>query len=78
MSAVARPTLAQIRRDWPPTVDVTRAALALGVGRATLYDALARGERPVQVITVGRRMKVLTDSLIDVLEGRGRSGGQAA
>ena len=71
-----RPTLAQIRRDWPPTVDVTRAALALGVGRATLYDALARGERPVQVIKVGSRLRVLTHSLISVLEGG--SGNQAA
>jgi hypothetical protein len=62
-------TLEDVRR-WPPTVDVGRAALALDVSRATLYAALARGERPVQVIRVGGRLKVLTHSLLAVLEGR--------
>jgi len=65
------PTLEQVR-VWPAAVDVTRAAAALGVSRAALYAALARGERPVQVITVGHRMKVITASLLDVLEGRGQ------
>lgn len=63
-------TLAQVRK-LPAAIDVETAAAALGVGRATLYEALARGERPVQVITVGRRMRVLTHSLIAVLEGGG-------
>jgi hypothetical protein len=61
-------TLAQIRR-WPPTCSVCEAASALGVSKTALYDALGRGERPVQVIRVGRTMKVLTHSLIRVLEG---------
>lgn len=64
-------TLAEVR-NWPPTVNVDRAALALGVSRAALYAALARGERPVQVIQVGHRMKVLTISLIATLEGGGQ------
>jgi hypothetical protein len=63
-------TLAAVRK-WPATVNVGQAALALGVSRASLYEALARGERPVEVITVGRRMKVLTASLLKVLEGGG-------
>jgi hypothetical protein len=63
-------TLAAVRM-WPATVNVGQAALALGVSRASLYEALARGERPVEVITVGRRMKVLTASLLKVLEGGG-------
>jgi hypothetical protein len=49
-------------------VNVGQAATALGVSRSSLYAALARGERPVQVITVGRRMRVLTASLVNVLE----------
>jgi predicted DNA-binding transcriptional regulator AlpA len=61
-------TLAAVRR-WPPTVNVEDAAQALGVSRATLYAALARGERPVQVVTVSRRLKVITASLLEVLEG---------
>ncbi len=66
-------TLTDVRK-WPPTVNVARAAQALGVSRASLYAALARGERPVQVITVGRTIKVLTNSLVSTLEG---DGGQA-
>ncbi len=64
-----RPTLDQVRR-WPATVTVAEAALALGVSRSALYEALARGDRPVQVITVGSRLKVLTHSLVATLEGR--------
>jgi len=64
-----RPTLDQVRL-WPPTCTITEGALALGVSRSALYEALARGERPVQVITVGHRMKVLTASLVATLEGR--------
>ena len=67
-----RPTLDQIRK-WPATVDVETAALALGVGRATLYDAIREDTAPVRVITVGKRLKVLTASLVAVLEG-GRAG----
>jgi hypothetical protein len=69
-------TLEDVRR-WPPAVDVSRAAAALGVSRATLYAALARGERPVAVIQVGGRLKVLTHSLVAVLEGRGDLAGVA-
>jgi hypothetical protein len=65
----SRPTLAQVKR-WPPTVNVEDGALALGVSRATLYAAIAAGVSPVEVITVGRRYKVLTASLLRVLEGR--------
>jgi hypothetical protein len=64
-----RPTLDQVRR-WPATCTVADAALALGVSRSTLYEALARGERPVQVVTVSRRTQVLTHSLVAALEGR--------
>jgi len=64
-----RPTLAQVRR-WPPTTNVEDAALALGVSRATLYNAIAVGISPVETITVSHRLKVLTASLVRVLEGR--------
>jgi predicted DNA-binding transcriptional regulator AlpA len=71
------PTLAQVRK-WPPTVSVTRAAAPLGVSRASAYTAIAEGTFPAQVITVSKRMKVLTSSLIRVLEGGdGRAAGPA-
>jgi hypothetical protein len=63
-----RPTLAQVRK-WPATVPVPDAALALGFGRASLYEAIKRGESPVKTISVQRRVVVLTADLIRVLGG---------
>lgn len=71
-----RPTLAQIRK-WPASVNVADGARALGVSRAALYAAIADGACPVEVITVGKRKKILTHSLIEVLEGRGDRAGVA-
>jgi hypothetical protein len=64
-------TLAQVRK-LPAAVDVTTAAQALGVSRSSLYQAIAEGTAPVQVVTVGHRKKVITASLLGVLEGRGQ------
>jgi hypothetical protein len=61
-------TLAQVR-ELPAAVDVATAALALGVSRSSLYQAIAEGTAPVQVVRVGHRLKVLTASLTEVLEG---------
>ena len=65
---VKRPTLAQIKASWPPSVDVTDLALALGVSRSSAYEAIREGRMPVKTITVGRRVKALTADLIRVLE----------
>lgn len=62
-------TLAQIRK-WPPTCNIEDAARALGVSRSSLYMAVREGVAPVTVITVRRRQKVLTSSLVDLLEGK--------
>jgi hypothetical protein len=67
-------TLRQVRQ-LPAAVDVTTAARALSMSRSSLYEAIAENRCPVQTITVGRRIRVLTHSLIAVLEGQ---GGQAA
>jgi hypothetical protein len=61
-------TLAQVRQ-LPATIDVPTAALALGIGRTTLYEAIRLGESPVKTIEVQRRVVVLTADLIRVLEG---------
>ena len=39
-------------------VSVATAAAILGIGTRTAYDLIERGEFPVKVQTVGRRMKV--------------------
>lgn len=61
-------------RKLPAAVDVSTAARALGISRSSAYAAISEGRFPVATITVGRRTKVLTHSLIAVLEG----GRQAA
>lgn len=62
-------TLAQVKR-WPATVNVGDAAKALGVSKSALYLAIQEGNCPAETILVGRRIKVLTASLIAVLEGQ--------
>jgi hypothetical protein len=56
-------------RGWPPTCNIEDAARALGVSRSSLYMAVREGVAPVTVITVRRRQKVLTSSLVETLEG---------
>jgi hypothetical protein len=71
--ASTRATLREIRDTWPPTVSVPRAASALGVGRATLYEAIRIGNSPVKTVTVLGRIVVLTADLIRLLEGGDRA-----
>jgi hypothetical protein len=63
-----RLTLREIK-DLPATIDVPTAAMALGIGRATLYEAIRTGRSPVKTISVRRRVMVLTADLTRVLEG---------
>lgn len=68
MTAVdARPTLTQIR-EWPATVDVAATCAALGISRSYGYQLIARGAFPCRVIVAGRRARVVTASLITLLE----------
>lgn len=74
MTAPKRPTLAEIR-SWPATVDVARAATALGCSRSSAYESIRRGEFPAKVISVSRRKLVITASLLDLLgAGNGTAG----
>jgi predicted DNA-binding transcriptional regulator AlpA len=60
-------TIARLQA-WPAAVNVPPVAEELGVSRATLYAAIARGDAPIRTIRVAGRIKVLTQSLIDLLE----------
>ncbi|GAB2922897.1 DNA-binding protein [Streptomyces heilongjiangensis] len=60
------PTLDEVR-TWPATVDVTRAATALGISRAQLYGLIKRNEAPVRVLDFGSK-RVVTASLVRLLE----------
>lgn len=64
---MATPTLADVR-EWPATVNVPKAATALGCSKSQLYDLIKRGESPVKTLSYGRRHVVVTASLIRVLE----------
>jgi hypothetical protein len=41
----------------------------LGVSRASAYQSISEGTFPISIIRVNRRLRVLTASLIEVLEG---------
>jgi predicted DNA-binding transcriptional regulator AlpA len=67
MSAkIGRPTLDEIR-TWPATVNVERAASAIGISRSTLYELIKTGEAPIRTLKVGGTIVVITASLIDTL-----------
>ncbi|EHR59176.1 Prophage CP4-57 regulatory protein (AlpA) [Saccharomonospora cyanea NA-134] len=65
--ASSAPTLAEIRDNWPASVDVAKAATAFGISRSHAYELVARGEFPARVIKVGGRYRVITASVIGVL-----------
>lgn len=61
------PTLSEIRA-WPATVDIAAAARALGISRSHAYALVERDEFPATVLPVGHRLRVITASLITILE----------
>ena len=62
------PTLDEIR-GWPATVGVPEAARAIGVSKSHLYELVKRGEAPVTVLSFGARHRVVTASLLRLLQG---------
>ncbi|MFI5793821.1 helix-turn-helix transcriptional regulator [Streptomyces sp. NPDC051677] len=66
--STAAPTLEDVR-GWPATVDVSQAATALGCSKSHLYELIRRGECPVRVLPLGGRQRVVTASLVRLLEG---------
>ncbi|MEU5301777.1 helix-turn-helix domain-containing protein [Streptomyces noursei] len=62
-----RPTLVEIR-SWAATVDVGRAALALGISRSHLYELIKQGSVPFRVEPFGKCYRVITASLVAYLE----------
>ena len=50
---------------------MTEAAQVLGIDRSTAYELHKRGEFPVRVLTIGRRLKVPRVALDRYLSGGG-------
>lgn len=62
------PTLDEIR-EWPATVGVPEAARAIGISKSHFFELIKRGEAPVGVLSYGARHRVVTASLVRLLEG---------
>ncbi|MGA5374480.1 helix-turn-helix domain-containing protein [Streptomyces griseoincarnatus] len=58
----------RIRATWDGTGSVEDASRALGFSRAKGYDLIRRGEFPCRVLRIGRTTRVVTASLLRVLE----------
>lgn len=66
-------SLDQLVRDLRaagPTMDVRETARLLGVSHATMYEAIKTGRSPVRSIRVMGRIRVLTESVVALLEDR--------
>ncbi|MFE3202287.1 DNA-binding protein [Embleya sp. NPDC059237] len=61
------PTLAEVR-EWPATVAVSQGARALGISGSLAYELIRKGEFPVRILTLGSSQRVVTASLIALLE----------
>ncbi|MCU1685319.1 MAG: hypothetical protein JWQ81_6058 [Amycolatopsis sp.] len=55
-------------RDWPPVVGVPMAGGALGISRSYSFELARRGDFPAKVIKVGSRYRVVTASILALLE----------
>lgn len=62
-------------RDLPATIDPATAAAVLGVSRSTVYEWLRTGQFPGRAITVQRKHRVVTASLLELLENDGAAAG---
>lgn len=61
------PTLDEIR-GWPAAVGVPEAAKAIGISKSHMYDLIKRNEAPVTILSFGARHRVVTASLVRLLE----------
>ncbi|MFF7899752.1 helix-turn-helix domain-containing protein [Streptomyces sp. NPDC088817] len=59
---------AHIRATWHGTGSVEDASRALGFSRAKGYDLIRSGQFPCRVLRIGRNTRVVTASLLRVLE----------
>ncbi|WP_438290861.1 helix-turn-helix domain-containing protein [Streptomyces sp. HUAS TT7] len=59
---------AHIRATWGGTGSVEDASRAFGVSRAKGYDLVRRGEFPCRALRIGRSTRIVTASLLRVLD----------
>lgn len=54
-------------RALPPVVDVETAASALGLGRSAAYALVRTGRWPTPVVRLGKRIKIPTAPLLELI-----------
>lgn len=62
------PTLDEVR-SWPATVPVPQACAALGISRSHGYELIRSGEFPARTLRLRSVCRVVTASLVALLEG---------
>lgn len=70
-------TLAEIR-ELPPMIDLGPTAQALGISKSHIYAMAKLGTLPVKVVRIGGRYKVVTASLLALLEAANEASSDAA
>lgn len=68
MATTTAPTLDEVRA-WPAVVTAAQAATALGISKSHLNALIRDGESPVKVLPVRGCNRVITASLVRLLEG---------
>jgi predicted DNA-binding transcriptional regulator AlpA len=66
-------TMKQIR-ELPAAIDPATAAAALGMSRTWAFESLRRGDFPARALKVGGRWRVITSSVVELLEQNGTAG----
>lgn len=66
---MAHSTIRSRLRKYGPTMPVPVASSELGFSRSHGYQMIRTGQFPARVLRVGGRIVVITESVIDVLEG---------
>lgn len=70
-SADERDEAVRLLQDAGPTISITDTAKVLGISRGTAYDLARRDELGVQVIRLGRSLRVSTASLRQLVNADG-------
>lgn len=66
-------TLKQVR-ELPAAIDPETAARALNLSRSWVYESLRRGDFPGRAIKVSGRWRVITSSVLELLEDSKAAG----
>ena len=67
-TSVVIATVEHIKAHWPPAVSVEMACRAIGISKSHGYELIKTNRFPCRVIQAGTRSRVVTASLVALLE----------